>query len=101
MSDPVSRLAAAEAQAALARERLHFSLGALQARLEPKRLAREARRGLSDAGLAATQRTADAARRNPGALAGLVAVAGLFLGRHRIAGLFRRRPKATGAIHAS
>jgi hypothetical protein len=33
--------------------------------------------------------------RNPGAVAGATAVAGLFLARHRIASLFRRKPEHT------
>lgn len=31
--------------------------------------------------------------RNPGAVAGVTAVAGLFLARHRLAGLFRKKDK--------
>jgi hypothetical protein len=87
--DPVQRLAAAEANAAAARERLSATLSTLQERLNPKRLARDAASDVADAGSIA----ADSAARNPGALAGAVAVAGLFLARHRIGQLFGR-PRA-------
>ena len=101
MTDPVVRLVKAEADAAVARQRLHATLTVLQDRLEPKRLARETARDLSQAGGIAARRTADAAFRNPGALAGMVAVAGLFLARHRITSLFRRKPQATGDFDES
>ena len=91
MSDPVTRLARAEIDAAMAHERLNFSLAVLQQRLEPKRLARETARDLTDAGSAAAARAVDTAKRNPGAVAGVVAAAGLFLGRHRIATLLSRK----------
>lgn len=90
MTDPVQRLATAETQAAAARERLSATLTALQERLNPKRLAREAADDMVDARSVA----AASASRHPGALAGLVAVAGLFLARHRIAALFGRQPRA-------
>lgn len=96
MTDPVIRLAAAEQEAEAARARMNGTVALLQERLEPKRLAREARGGLIDARDAAVERAGDIARRRPGALAGAVAAAGLFLGRHRIARLLRRRrTKAT------
>lgn len=101
MSDPVLHLAQAEKDASAARQRLNITLVALQDRLEPKRLARETARDLTQASGVAARRTADAARRNPGALAGVVAVAGLFLARHRIAALFRRRPEATADVDVS
>ena len=87
--DPVQRLAAAEANATAARERLSTTLSVLQDRLNPKRLARDAVSDMADAGSIA----ADRAARNPGALAGVIAVAGLFLARHRIGYLFGR-PRA-------
>lgn len=101
MSDPAARLALAEAEATAARDRLHGTLTVLQARLEPKRLARDTAKELSEAGGVAARRTADAARRNPGALAGAVALAGLFLARHRLVALVRRPRKATGDGDAS
>lgn len=98
MMDPVQRLAAAEANALAARQRLSRTLTALQERLNPKRLAREAAHDVVDAGTVA----ADNARRHPGALAGAVAVAGLFLARHRVTTLLTGRPRrATRARPAS
>lgn len=90
MTLPSPRLVAAEAEALAARHRLNATLEALQRRLEPRRLARETVREVTDASTVAARRGVEAAQRNPGALAGIVAVAGLFLGRHRIAALFRR-----------
>lgn len=91
MTVPSPQLVAAEAEALATRTRLNATLETLQARLEPRRLARETVRDVTDAGSAAARRSVKVAQRNPGALAGMVAVAGLFLGRHRIAALFRRR----------
>lgn len=88
--DPATRLALAEAEAAIARERVSRTLGKLQARLNPRVLARQAAREVTDKGGAAAQAGIDTARRNPGVLAGGTALAGLFLARHRIAALFRR-----------
>lgn len=87
MSDPVTRLSAAEAEAALARERLNATLGQLQERLDPQLLAREAQA----AGTAAGRAAIDGARRNPGVVAGAVAAVGLLLARHRISGFWRHR----------
>lgn len=101
MSDPVVRLAEAEVAAVAARERLNLTLVALQNRLEPKRLARDTVDDLREAGGVAARKAADAAGRNPGPLAGIVAVAGLFLARHRLAALVRRGRKATRDADAS
>lgn len=87
--DPKQDLFTAEADAALARQRLSGTVAQLQARLDPKLLAEEAK----DAGFSAARAGVDGARRNPGIIAGAVAATGLFLARHRIARLFRRKPK--------
>ena len=100
MSDPVARLAEAELQATAARARLSTTLATLQDRLEPRKLAQEARRGLADAGGLAADQARDAVRQRPGILAGAVAVAGLFLARHRIVALVRS-DKATAPDDAS
>lgn len=92
MTLPSPELIAAEAEAAATRARFDATLEAVQQRLEPRRVAREAVRDVTDAGGVVAHRGVEVARRNPGALAGAVAVAGLFLGRHRIAALFRRKP---------
>ena len=91
--EPTLRLAEAEAEAAAARERLNATLGKLQVRLNPRTLALQAAREITDKGGAAAQASLNTAVRNPGAVAGATAVAGLFLARHRIATLFRRKPK--------
>ena len=95
MTDARDRLMAAQSNAAAQRERAAASLAELQARLNPRRMARKAVRDATDAGEAAATVGLDTARRHPGALAGIVAVAGLFLARHRIAHLFRHRRDAT------
>lgn len=87
MSDePVRHLADAEAQAAAARERLSNTLGQLQARLDPKLLAREAK----EAGLQAVHAGVDNARRNPGVVAGATGLLGLFLIRKPLCRMIRR-----------
>jgi len=91
--DAAGRLAEAEAQAVLARERLSATIGKLQVKLNPKTLARQAARDVADKSGAAAQAGLNTAVRNPGAVAGATAVAGLFLARHRIASLFHRKPK--------
>ena len=91
MIEPALRVALAERDVAAARARLAKTAAQLQVRLEPRRLAVEARAGLTDARDAAVGRAQAAARRRPGALAGVVALAGLFLARRRIAAMLRRR----------
>lgn len=91
MTDPTERLTRAEADAAAARQRLAETMARLQDRLEPRRLVREARLGLADARHSAVERAGVAVRRRPATLAGVVALAGLWLGRHRVVALFRRR----------
>ena len=93
MTDPATRLMDAEAEAAAARERLSGTLRKLQVRLNPRDLAKQAARDVADKGQAAAQASLDTAVRNPRAVAGVTAVAGLFLARHRLAGLFRKKDK--------
>lgn len=90
MTDPVERLSTAEANAKVARERLAGTVSVLQERLAPKRLAREAIEDIADVRTVAV----DSAGRHVGALTGVVALAGLFLARNRIAALLGRRPRA-------
>ena len=96
MTDPVARLALAEAEATAARERLSMTLAQAQVRLNPKLLAKQATRDAADKGTALAQAGVESVKRNPGALTGVVALAGLFLGRHRIAALFHKDRGATG-----
>lgn len=88
--DPAHRIAQAERSAAVARERIGDTLSALQRKLNPKRVARRAMRDAADRGSTAAITGVETARRNPGAAAGITALAGLFLARHRIAATFRR-----------
>lgn len=85
-----AKVAAAEIEAALARQRVMMTIGQLQDRLNPRRLALNASRDVADASSAALTASVETVRRNPGPAAGAAAVAGLFLARHRIVGLFRR-----------
>lgn len=94
MTDPTHDLAAAELRAAAARDRLSGTVAQLQARLDPKLLAREAK----EAGTAAALDAVDRARRNPGVVAGAVGATTLLLARHRLAKLFfRRKPRRVPA----
>ncbi len=100
MIEPAARLAQAEADAAIARERLSTTLALVQTRLSPKRLARKAMREVADKSSVAAAAGVDGARRNPGAIAGVTALAGLFLARHRIAHLVRVRTNPRRQIKA-
>ncbi|TXC71119.1 DUF3618 domain-containing protein [Sphingomonas ginsenosidivorax] len=86
-------LTQAEIERDAARARVTQTLGELQDRLNPRTLARNAARDLTEAGSVIADKGAHTLKRNPGAVAGATAVAGLFLARHRIAGLFRRRSR--------
>ncbi|MEG3090110.1 DUF3618 domain-containing protein [Sphingomonas sp. PB1R3] len=77
----------AEARAAEARERMNHTVSRIQARLEPKALAAQAK----EASMSAACSGLESAKNNPAAVAGGVAVLGLILNRRRIAGLFKRK----------
>jgi hypothetical protein len=87
MTDPVLTLAAAEARAALARERLSHTLAQLQVRLDPRALAERAKRDVADA----SQTAVETVKERPAIVGGAAAAVVVFLARHRIAALFRRR----------
>lgn len=87
MSDPAANLRRAEVTAAEARARLDGTVAELQTRLDPGRLAQEAK----EAGSAVAIAGVEQARRNPGVVAGAMAALGLFLARGKIAGMVRRR----------
>ena len=86
-SDPAADILSAEQREAAARARLTASLQLLQARLAPSALAGRAKLRLTDA----ASNGAEAAKRNPLPVLGAGLAAGLFLARHRIVGLFRRK----------
>ncbi|MDB5696371.1 MAG: phosphatase [Sphingomonas bacterium] len=89
--DPATAIAAAERRAAAAKQRLTDDLHRLQAKLAPRAIARNVAHAAADKG----QEAARAAKHNPLPVAGAVAATGLFLLRHRIAALFRRKKKLT------
>ncbi|MBW6526633.1 DUF3618 domain-containing protein [Sphingomonas sp. RHCKR7] len=82
---------AAAARAAEARARLNGTVGALQAELEPRRLASVAKAEVLDGGNRAARAGLEAARRNPAAVAGAGAVLLAFLNRKRIARLLAKK----------
>lgn len=85
--DPKATLAAAELQSAEARARLSGTVADLQARLDPRILAQEAK----DAGTAAALAGVDRARRHPGLVAGTLGALGLLAIGRQIAAVRRRR----------
>jgi ElaB/YqjD/DUF883 family membrane-anchored ribosome-binding protein len=95
MTDARANLLAAEAEAALARSRLSTTLTQLQDRLDPQSLVEDARR----AGLHAAQAGVDRAKSHPAVTVGALAAAALLLGRHRLAGLFRKTKPDPVSIH--
>lgn len=91
-----ARLLQAEADAAVARQRLQATLGQVQARLDPKLLADTARREVLDAG----QASAEAIRRNPLPSAGIAALVGLLLARKPLWRLVRGKPEVPPSFDA-
>jgi hypothetical protein len=81
----------AEARAAEARRRLDGTVERLQHELEPRRLARVALAEVTYGGERVARAGADAARRNPGALAGAATLFVALLARKRIAGVFKKK----------
>ncbi|MCW6529688.1 MULTISPECIES: DUF3618 domain-containing protein [Sphingomonas] len=94
----MTELDRAEARAALARLHMAKTLTALQTRLDPRNVAREAVDGLADTGTRVLDAGIGAAKRHPGKIAGGVALLAAFLGRHHIAKLIgkARSAKSSG-----
>lgn len=88
---PAARLADAECEAALARDRMTATLATLQRRLDPRAFARDAVRDASDRSSAAAQASLETARRNPGVATGIAAAIGLFAIGRPLLRLVRRR----------
>lgn len=86
-----SPLYRAEAEALAARARLAATLETLQARLDPKTVAKKATQDVVDAGEKAARVGAEAVMQNPGKTAGVAAAIGLFLIRKPLLSLLRRR----------
>jgi cytosine/adenosine deaminase-related metal-dependent hydrolase len=98
-SDRRQAVAQAQADVALARQRLHDTLAIVQARLEPRNLAREA----AEAATETARHGAEAARANPRVTAGVAAGAlglALVAWRRPLARLFRRGRDATASAPA-
>ena len=95
MTDPAADIRAAERREAQAKEQLSSTLHRLQAKLNPKTLARDVANKAADAGQSAARTGMETAKANPAPVVGAVAVTGLFLARRRIVALFRRKKKLT------
>jgi hypothetical protein len=95
MSADEPSLALVELRSVQARQRLAGTLGEIQARLNPKALAREAAQELRDAGENLAHEGLQAARRHPLTIAGVVAAIGLFAARRPIRRLFTRAKDET------
>jgi len=93
---PSVRLAAAEANATAARDRLARDLAEFQARLDPRLIAQAAVEQGREAGLASVE----TARRNPGAVAGAAGLVGILLLRKPLRRLFRRKRKVPAQVRA-
>jgi hypothetical protein len=89
MSD--SKLARAEAQAADRRQRLASTAIALQSRLKPSALARNAVDQIKEVGSDAARTGADTIRRNPLPTAGVIAAFAALILRKPIMRLFRKK----------
>ncbi len=85
-------LARAEANSADARRQLARTVVALQSRLKPSALAREAIEDLKEAGGEMARSGIEAVRRNPLPAMGVVAALTAFAVRKPIARLLRRKP---------
>lgn len=93
-----AELIIAEEQARMAREQLTASLVAIQVRVTPRALAREAFEEIRDAGAEFSRMAIDAAKRNPGPLVGIAATVIALFARHWIADAFSpTKPAADGS----
>ncbi|MDE0877710.1 MAG: phosphatase [Sphingomonas bacterium] len=92
MTKASPKLAAAQLAVVEHRERTRQTLALLKNKVNPKRVARQALVEATVAGESVAIAGAKTVQRYPVTLAGLVAVAGLFLARHRIGELFHRSP---------
>ena len=91
MTDTHADVVKATADAQAARDKLQRDVHALQERLDPKTITRQAKGRLTDTGAS----VADTVNRNPKPVAGALALVALFLVRKPLGRLFRRRPKKT------
>jgi thioesterase domain-containing protein len=85
-------LAKAEAESSEARHRLAMTVVALQSRLKPSALARDAVEELKEAGGEMARSGLEAVKRNPLPAIGVTALLTAFVARKPLARLFRRQP---------
>jgi hypothetical protein len=85
-------LVRAEANSAEARQQLALTVVALQSRLKPSALARDAVEELKEVGGEMARSGIDAVKRNPLPTVGVVALLTAFVARKPLARLFRRQP---------
>lgn len=83
-----AELILAEQEARIARDQLTATLVAIQSRVTPRALAREAIDEIRETGAELAQAAIDAAKRNPGPLIGIGATLIALLGRHWFADAF-------------
>ena len=83
-------LAVAEARSARARQRLAGTLVEIQARLNPKALAREAAQELREAGQELAREGMETVRRHPLTFAGVATAIGLFFARRPLRALIAK-----------
>ena len=95
MSDDEFSLVVAEARSEGARRQLAATLVAIQARLNPKALAREAVQELREAGQELAREGMDSVKRHPLTFAGVATAVGLFLARRPLRSLIAKLPDET------
>lgn len=92
-TDPqAATVALAEERAAAARQRLSASVASLQARLDPRAVARDAVENLQESGERALRTGVQTARAHPDRVVWAVALAIAWLTRRQIAAALRRKP---------
>jgi len=97
-----AEVAAAEARALAARERLTSTVEQLQVQLAPKKLVREAADNVTEGAQSMARASVQAAMRNPSAVTGGAALLVLLLCRRplgRALGLIKRPPSAAQPVH--
>lgn len=95
MTDDELSLVAAEARSERARRRLAGTLVEIQARLNPKALAREAAQELREAGQELAREGFETVKRHPLTIAGIATAVGLFLARRPLRSLVAHLPDET------
>ncbi len=93
--DEAPSLAVAEQRSARARQRLAGTLVEIQARLNPKALAREAAQELREAGQELAREGLETVKRHPLTMAGVATAVGLFLARRPLRTLIAKLPDET------